>query len=123
MNGWLIVGLVGALGAMSRHAIDIGSRRRFPDGPSVGILTVNLLGSFVLGVIVGLSATRYIDPDLRLAVAVGFCGSFTTFSTFAAELAGLVDQRASRMLVGWTAAMVIGGGVLASIGIIVGRSW
>lgn len=123
MNGWMIVGLAGAFGATSRHAVDLGLRRWFPTGPSVGILIVNVIGSFVLGIVVGLSMTRFIDTDLRLAVTTGFCGAFTTFSTFAAELAGLVDERSRGLLVRWAATMVIGGGVAAYLGVAIGRSW
>jgi CrcB protein len=123
MSGWLIVGLGGAFGATSRHAVDLGMRKWFPTGPSVGILVANLSGSLLLGIMVGLSMTRYIDRDLQLALTVGFCGAFTTFSTFAAELAGLVNDRSSRLLVQWTVAMVIGGGVAAAVGIAIGRSW
>lgn len=123
MSGWLIVGLAGAFGAMSRHVVDLGLRRWFPNGPSAGILAVNLVGSFVLGVVVGLSMTRVVDGDVRLAIAVGFCGAFTTFSTFAAELAELVADRSKDLLLKWTAAMVIGGGVFAGLGIAIGRSW
>lgn len=123
MTTWVIVGLAGALGATSRHAADIGLRRWFPNGPSIGILLVNLLGSFVLGVVVGIAATQIISENLRLGVAAGFCGAFTTFSTFAAELAGLVNNRNHRMVLLWTALMVIGGGVVAYAGIILGRAW
>ena len=123
MTAWIVVGLAGALGATSRHAVDIGLRRWFPDGPSLGILAVNLLGSFILGVLVGVTATKVIDENLRLGVAAGFCGAFTTFSTFAAELAGLVSDRKHRMLVQWTAMMVLGGGIAAYVGIALGRGW
>lgn len=123
MTAWIVVGLAGALGATSRHAADIGLRRYFPDGPSLGILVANILGSFVVGVIAGVSATRMINENLRLGVVVGFCGAFTTFSTFAAELAGLVNDRKHRMLVQWTAMMVLGGGLAAYAGIALGRTW
>jgi CrcB protein len=123
MTAWIIVGLAGALGATSRHAADIGLRRWFPTGPSIGILLVNLLGSFVLGIVVGIAATQMINENLRLGVVAGFCGAFTTFSTFAAELAGLVSARNHRTLVQWTALMVIGGGIAAYVGIALGRSW
>lgn len=123
MTAWIIVGLAGALGATSRHAADIGLRRWFPNGPSIGILAVNVLGSFVLGIVVGAGADRIIDENVRLGVAVGFCGAFTTFSTFAAELAGLVEARNHRLLLQWTALMVLGGGVAAYCGILLGRAW
>ena len=121
MTAWIIVGLAGALGATSRHAADIGLRRWFPNGPSIGILVVNILGSFVLGIVVGIAATQMINENLRLAVAAGFCGAFTTFSTFAAELAGLVNDRNHRMVLQWTAMMVLGGGLAAYAGIVLGR--
>jgi len=123
MTAWIVVGIAGALGAMSRHGVDVGLRRWFPLGPSVGILVVNVLGSFVVGVVVGVASTRIIDENLRLGLAVGFCGAFTTFSTFAAELAGLVSNRSHRMIVQWTALMMIGGGFAAYVGILLGIAW
>lgn len=123
MTGLVIVGVAGAAGAMSRHLADIGLRRWFPDGPSVGILVVNVLGSFVLGVLVGSVSVHTVDANLRLAVGTGFCGAFTTFSTFAAELAGLVESRSRGALLRWTALMLVGGGIAAAIGVGLGRSW
>ena len=123
MTAWIIVGLAGALGATSRHAADIGLRRWFPNGPSIGILLVNLVGSFVLGIVVGVASHQMLNENVRLGVAVGFCGAFTTFSTFAAELAGLVNEGKHRMLLQWTALMVIGGGVAAYAGVAFGRVW
>ena len=123
MTAWIIVGLAGALGAISRHAADIGLRRWFPNGPSIGILLVNLVGSFVLGIVVGVASHQMLNENVRLGVAVGFCGAFTTFSTFAAELAGLVNEGKHRMLLQWTALMVIGGGVAAYAGVAFGRVW
>ena len=123
MTAWIIVGLAGALGAISRHAADIGLRRWFPNGPSIGILLVNLVGSFVLGTVVGVASHQMLNENVRLGVAVGFCGAFTTFSTFAAELAGLVNEGKHRMLLQWTALMVIGGGVAAYAGVAFGRVW
>jgi fluoride exporter len=121
MTAWIVVGLAGAFGAMSRHAVDIGLRRWFPKGPSIGILVANILGSFVLGIVVGVVATQRLDEDLRLGVAAGFCGAFTTFSTFAAELVDLVNDRNHRMALQWAAMMVLGGGLAAYAGIALGR--
>ena len=111
----------GALGAVARHGLDLGLRRWFPDGPSPGILVANLLGSFVLGVVVGAAATRSLDESVRLAVGTGFCGAFTTFSTFSAQLAGMVERRERVALMRWTAFMVIGGGVASALGVAIGR--
>ena len=118
----LLVACAGALGAVTRHGFDLALRRRFPDGPSVGILVANLVGSFVLGVVVGAAATRSLDESARLAVGTGFCGAFTTFSTFSAQLVGMVERRERVALMRWTALMVIGGGVAAAIGVGLGRA-
>ena len=101
--------------------MDIGLRRWFPKGPSIGILVANILGSFVLGIVVGVVATQRLDENLRLGVAAGFCGAFTTFSTFAAELVDLVNDRNHRMALQWAAMMVLGGGLAAYAGIALGR--
>lgn len=52
----------------------------------MGTLTVNVLGSFIIGILVGISAkSDLISTDLRLFLMVGFCGGFTTFSSFSSE--------------------------------------
>ena len=117
----VLVLCAGALGAVSRHALDLGLRRWFPNGPSLGILAANVLGSFLLGVVVGATANRSFDESARLAVGTGFCGAFTTFSTFSAQLAGMVERRERVVLMRWTAVMVLGGGVAAACGVAIGR--
>ena len=79
----------GALGTLARYGMEralVADTAGFP----WATLTVNVIGSFVLGFVVTLIATRWPgDRWLRPLVAVGFCGGFTTFSTFAVE----IDQR------------------------------
>lgn len=75
-----LVGVGGALGAISRHLVGTLAARietRFP----LGTLTVNVLGSFVLGLIVLLGA----GSGTVLLVGVGACGAFTTFSSFSVD--------------------------------------
>jgi CrcB protein len=75
------IGLVGGVGAIARFLLDGavagGLGRDFP----YGTLAVNLLGSFVLGVLVGIA----LDGDAYRVAGTGFLGSFTTFSTWALE--------------------------------------
>ncbi len=123
MNGLLVIGVSGAAGAVGRHLLDVGLRRRFPDGPSIGILVANVIGSAVLGVVVGLASGHVLDPDLRLAITVGFCGGLTTFSTFVAQVADELDHGRRSGALRWAAVMMVAGVVAASVGVAVGRSF
>jgi fluoride exporter len=90
----LIIGLGGFVGSTLRfltvRLVDARLNALFP----FGTLTVNIIGSFILGIIYML-ATRQagISENARLFLAVGFCGGFTTFSAFALENFSLIDQK------------------------------
>jgi CrcB protein len=79
----LAVGIGGSVGALARYAIGNAIEQRGLD-----TFAVNVLGSFALGVVlaVGLGDTA------RLAFGVGFCGAFTTFSSFAVESVRLAED-------------------------------
>lgn len=81
----LLISLGGALGAVLRYAVgQLLSKPSFP----WATLVVNALGSFVLGVVLfGVSRT-----DVLLLVSVGFCGAFTTFSSFSFQTVGLWER-------------------------------
>lgn len=81
----LAVGAAGFVGAIARLLIGLACRREFPHFP-VGTLIVNLTGSFLLGWFAGYAATRgNFSETTRLAITVGFIGTYTTFSTFMFE--------------------------------------
>ena len=86
-----LVGLGGFLGAVARYLITGVLWRLSPLFPW-GTLLVNTLGSLSLGLIMALvSETLLISPAARLFLAVGFLGSFTTFSTFVYETSALLE--------------------------------
>lgn len=86
MPVWIGIAFGGALGALSRYFLNLfiqgrlgaGSWAAFP----LGTLVINVLGSFLLGLTIALSARGLVSPELRLAFGTGFVGAFTTFSTF-----------------------------------------
>jgi CrcB protein len=83
----LAVGLGGALGAVCRYAVSRSIDRRGFD-----VFAVNVAGSFLLGVVLGLDA----GGPVALAASTGFCGAFTTFSSFAVGTVGLLEEGSAR---------------------------
>jgi fluoride exporter len=89
---WLEFGLlaVGAVvGAFLRYKMVESPTAIY--GLPVNVLAVNIIGSFILGFFSILSVSFNLDPQYTLLVAVGFCGSFTTMSSFALETSNLFD--------------------------------
>jgi len=87
----LLVGVGGLFGSVARYWV-AGVVQRL-DGSTfpVGTLSVNVLGSFILGLLMALSLDRgLINADTRLLLATGFCGGFTTMSTFSYETVALL---------------------------------
>ena len=80
----LLIGLGGALGAISRFVIGELSKKYFAGSFPIGTLIANLAGCFLIGVILGGGHAGRSDP-IRLGICVGFLGALTTFSTFGAE--------------------------------------
>jgi len=104
MREMLYLAIAGALGALSRYGLSGLSYRVLGDRFAWGTLVVNVLGSFLIGLIahVGLS-TDVLPPAYRTAVTVGFLGALTTFSTFSYETMGYLedgDWRAALLNIG-----------------------
>ncbi len=83
----LLVCLGGAAGSGARYLVAVGMGRWLGAGFPWGTLTVNIVGSFLIGAIMELGV-RYgaIPPDLRLFLATGILGGFTTYSSYNYEL-------------------------------------
>lgn len=83
----------GALGALARFWMSAELYRLFGRGFPWGTLAVNVLGSFLMGLLFVLFLERLAaGPEVRSAVLVGFLGAFTTFSTFSLETLNLVES-------------------------------
>jgi len=88
---WIALGAV--VGAISRYFLSGYMARHFSTVFPYGTLLINITGSLVLGFFLVYSTERVLlDPRWRLLVAVGFCGSYTTFSSYAFESFALMEQ-------------------------------
>lgn len=91
MSNYLAVALGAILGATARYAVGGWAAQRFGASFPFGTLLVNLSGSFLLGAFLSLTTERVlIDPRLRTLIAVGFFGSYTTFSSYTVESLNLL---------------------------------
>lgn len=94
---WLYAALGGFAGAMSRYAIIQFISTRFSTAFPYGTLTVNVIGSFLLGLLLGTN----MDEESKYAYAalgIGYLGSFTTFSTYAVESLQMSQKKRWRTL-------------------------
>ncbi|MCW8843929.1 MAG: fluoride efflux transporter CrcB, partial [Rhodobacteraceae bacterium] len=87
----LYVAIGGAAGASLRYASGIGVTRLFGHGFPLGVLVVNILGSFLMGAFVVVAAQRSLT-HLSPLVMTGFLGGFTTFSAFSLEAVTLFER-------------------------------
>ncbi len=83
----------GFLGSVSRFLVGQGLHRIFDTVFPIGTMTVNIVGSFIIGVVYSLAERdNLINPEMRMFLAVGFCGGFTTFSSFAFDQLNLLKD-------------------------------
>lgn len=87
----LYIALGGLAGTLSRYGLEGWIQSRSGAGFPLGTLTVNLTGSLILGFILRVATgAAVISPDLRAGLTIGFCGAFTTMSTFSYESVALL---------------------------------
>jgi len=113
----LYIALAGVAGTLSRYGLEGWIQSRTATGFPLGTITVNLSGSLLLGFIIRLATgTALVSPDIRAALTIGFCGAFTTMSTFSYESVALLSDgdylRAalymSATIVGCVVAVILG---------------
>jgi CrcB protein len=111
----LAVGLAGAVGAVARYVTD-GAVQDRTSGPfPFGTMTVNVAGSFVLGIVTGLAWYHGLGGSAHAIVGVGFCGAFTTWSSVSWETVRLAEEGLGRLallnMVGGVAAALVAAGL------------
>jgi crcB protein len=91
VNNYLIVAFGASIGGAARYWLSNFVYKFLPAFFPFGTLAVNVVGSFIIGFIIFyLDAKEMISPAVKLFLTVGFCGGFTTFSTFALETLNLM---------------------------------
>ena len=102
----MLVGAGGMAGSVLRFVISHFMSQHYSSGLPKGTLAVNILGSLIMGLIVGLGSGR--DWSYYL-LAVGFCGGFTTFSAFSLEMLGMLRGGNFSMAALYLAVSVVAG--------------
>ena len=93
LKSLLPIGLFGVLGVFCRYFMGLGVNKLFPSAFPYGTFSINILGSFLIGVIFVAGVERaHIHPSLRLGIMIGFLGGFTTFSSYCLEAALLFER-------------------------------
>jgi CrcB protein len=119
MRDVVLVGIGGGAGSMARVVVArlMGATPGFP----WATLTVNVAGSFAIGLAAGLAATTMSDT-VRLGLVVGFLGGFTTFSAFSAETVFLMRSGSAALGAVNVVGSVVAGLAAAWIGVLVGEA-
>jgi fluoride exporter len=120
---YALVAVFGAAGAVSRYALDGWitdlTHGQFPWGTFV----VNIAGAFALGLVVALTTERLLPhPNWRIALGIGYLGSFTTFSTYTYESVKLAEDGAVGLALLNSVGMLALGLLAAFCGLAMGRT-
>jgi CrcB protein len=114
----LLIALFGAVGTLARYGLQGLVQRRTSTIFPYGTLLVNLTGCFFLGLIAQFTMNRMvISPDWRIAIAVGFFGGYTTFSSFGWETAKMMEDGEWLRASAYVTSSVIAGLFLSVAGI------
>jgi CrcB protein len=106
MKTLLVVAGAGAAGSVARHLAGVAVQRVSGAGFPFGTLAVNVAGSLLIGLLAGHFMNDETRPLLKVALMVGFCGGFTTFSAFSLETFALMSSGAYAKAVGYVGASV-----------------
>lgn len=116
------VAIGGSLGAVARHLVNISPLSAVFEKFPFPTFLINVSGSFLIGFLLILLTDRFaVSESVRMAVIVGFLGSFTTFSTFEMEVYGLVTEGERTAVLLYLFFSVVGGFVAVVAGVRLAR--
>jgi len=113
-----LIALFGAIGTLARYGLQGVVQHRMGGGFPYGTLLINLSGCLLLGFIGQITLNRMlVSADMRIAIAVGFFGGFTTFSSFGWETAKMLEEGAWLRATTYVGTSLIAGLLLSIAGI------
>jgi CrcB protein len=123
MYNLVLVAIGGAIGASLRHLVNLAALRLVGATFPWGTMAINIAGSFGMGVVVELLARRFgVSNEIRLFVATGILGGFTTFSAFSLDFAVLWERGAALPALAYVLVSVIGAILALFLGLWLVRS-
>jgi CrcB protein len=119
----LLVGLGSMLGGISRYGLTLFTQNVSAFSLPYGTLVSNLAGCLLIGVIAGLGGkTEILSTEMRLLLATGFCGGFTTMSSFVYELGQFVQDKEYFFASTYFVATLAGAGLAFALGLLLSAS-
>lgn len=119
----LAVAAGSATGGVARYLVSGALQSRTPGAFPIGTLLVNILGSFILGLVARYAAMNpSFSPEVRVLLGAGFCGGFTTFSTFSVETLELMQGGDYGRAAGYVAISIVVSIAAAALGMAVIRA-
>ena len=117
------VGLGSMLGGISRYSMSLVTQNLVFMSFPFGTLVSNIVGCLVIGFIAGIGATtQVLSTEMRLLLATGFCGGFTTMSSFVYELSQFVQDKEYFYASSYFVATLAGAGLAFVLGLIISES-
>ena len=119
----LLVGIGGGVGSMLRFLVSVLTSRFVHGAFPLPTLVVNLSGCFLIGILAGIFAQPpYTDNNMRFLLITGFCGGYTTFSTFAQENLLLIENQQLPTAIVYTLLSVVLGIALVWLGMLASQA-
>ena len=117
---FLLVGLGSMAGGVSRYGLTLATQNVSAFSLPYGTLLSNLAGCLLIGLLAGFGAkTGLMSSEMRLLLATGFCGGFTTMSSFIYELGQFVQDKEYFYASGYFVATLAGAGLAFALGLVI----
>ena len=122
MKEMLWIGVGGFAGANARYLLGTWIAERLGAAFPYGTFVINITGSFALGLLAALIDGHGLSPVVRLSLAIGFLGAYTTFSTFTFETLRLIENGNALLAVTNAVGSLVAGLLAGLLGLVAGRA-